>query len=228
MSDTTSQLKTISASTIDAAREDAISALEIYRSLIDAGVEPALEELNFEIPEGLHDDHRFSPQSWQSLRMYVNDEKTVTAKRGEFPFVEATLMAMSPHWQDRIRAAVIHNNIARPIAMPPKMFCIYEPADSPKKANLLNPRTTVWISSTDEQMLTELLPIYQRMWAAYENQWPTSPNREFTLGQLDNVEPYRVYRPGTTIEDVISSTLIAHSGMVRFQDDDILAMRQSR
>jgi hypothetical protein len=108
--------------------------------------------------------------------------------------------------------------------MPDGFPCIFEPADSPKKADVLNPQPFVWVASLDERMLHELLPFYRELWGAYENQWPHSPHRTFEVGLLDGVATHGICRPGTTPAQVIGQTMLTHPDMQRTAPAHLRAM----
>lgn len=115
----------------------------------------------------------------------------------------------------------------RSITLPDGFPCIHEPADSPRSKTSKNPRVFNWVVSPDEEMLRELLPLYRDLWASYKAQWPHSPNRVFELGRLDGVAPHQVYRPGTTVEQVIGATMLTHTEMYRTAPQHLREMHPS-
>lgn len=124
---------------------------------------------------------------------------------------ELARLATSPHWQDRVRAEVLRQEVK--ITLPDAFPCIYETADSPTQAGLKYPRPKPWVVSPDIEMLTALLPDYQELWDSYTSQWGPGSRRLFAVGRLDGLSPRGVYRPGTTPERVIGSTMLTHTGL---------------
>lgn len=124
-------------------------------------------------------------------------------------------LSLSEHWEDRLRAEALRQAAGRNITLPDGFPCIYEPADSPRRATSNYPQPFAWVVSPDDAMLIELLPLYRELWAAYEAQWPNSPHRIFEFGRLDRLSVRSVYRPGTTVQQVIGSTMLTHTDMYR-------------
>lgn len=170
------------------------------------------------------DNHRYSMDSVNTLRRYSVDEQIQNAAHAGLPHVEIAVLAQSPHWKDRVRAAAVRASLYEEITLPDGFPCIYEPANSPRMARVLSPRPQAWVVSPDEGMLRELLPLYRELWGAYESQWPTSPNRHFEVGHLDGLSPNGVYRPGTTAADVIGATMITHDGIYARAPEHLRAM----
>lgn len=162
-----------------------------------------------------YEDRKFVFDGLNAARRFADDPVLHEARAHDEPLTEVQLLANSPHWQDRVRAKALLTSIVRTITLPPGFPCIYEPADSPRKADHKYPEPFVWVASPDEEMLREVLPLYRELWASYESQWPTSPSRTFEVGRLDGISPHGVFRPGATPEDVIAATLITHSDMYR-------------
>lgn len=159
------------------------------------------------------DSHRYTIDQVNTLRNYPADERITAAVAAEFPHVEIELLGSSPHWEDRIRAEAVSAALRKEITLPDGFPCIYEPVDSPNMARVLHPRPNPWVVSPDMGMLEELLPLYRELWAAYENQWPHTPNRVFEVGRLDDLPARAVYRPGTTPAEVIGATMVTHDGI---------------
>lgn len=188
-------------------------AVQQYREI--AGMSGVLDasDLVYKPSTALIDTKDFTFNAANSLHPFRSDGVLQAAAGAEDPFVEMLLLEASPHWQDRIRAKVMHLTTANDITLPDGFPCIYEPADSPKNERVLNPRPLIWVASPDEGMLRELLPLYRELWESYENQWPSTPNRTFEVGRLNGVAPYGVFRPGATAADVIGRTMLTHDGM---------------
>lgn len=127
---------------------------------------------------------------------------------GDAEIEDLHYLAVSPDWQDRVRAEILRRDIS--ITLPDGFPCIYETADSPNNSKSLNPRPQPWVVSPDTEMLHRLLPDYQELWDSYTSQWGSGSRRIFAVGLLDGVAPNRVHRPGTTPETVIGSTLLTH------------------
>lgn len=139
-----------------------------------------------------------------SPRNYPADPVLADADAGDL----AALMS-SPHWEDRIRARVLADRLTEQITMPAGFPCIVEPEDSPRRAQVLRPQALIWVASPDEDMLTELLPLYQELWDGYHSQW-SSPGRVFRLDHRDDVTTSKIYRPGTTAAQVLLATVDLH------------------
>lgn len=197
------------ATAADAVRQ----AVEHYREV--AALSSALDatDLAYLPSTALLDTKDYKLDGVNALYPFRNDGVLQSAAGAEDPFTEMVLLEASPHWQDRIRAKALHLNLADEVTLPDGFPCIFEPVDSPRNARHVNQRRFVWVASPDEDMLHELLPLYRELWAAYENQWPTTPNRSFVVGRLDGVSPYGVFRPGATPADVIGRTMLTHDGM---------------
>jgi hypothetical protein len=131
-------------------------------------------------------------------------------------------LATSEHWEDRIRAEVLRERIE--IRLPDQFPCIYETADSPSRAGLAHPRPNPWVISPDIDMLHALLDDYQELWDAYTSQWGEKSRRTFAVGRLDGLKPHGVYRPGTTPEQVIGSTMLTHTDMYGRAPERLRAM----
>lgn len=131
-------------------------------------------------------------------------------------------LATSPHWEDRLRAEILRSRSR--ISLPDGFPCIYETPDSPSQERLLHPRPKAWVVSPDESMLTELLPVYQELWDHHTAQWGQTSRRVFALGHLDGLSPRRVYRPGTTVAQVIGGTMLLHTDFYQTAPDYIRAM----
>jgi len=172
----------------------------------------------------LLDDHHYSVNNINARSHFSDDSVITGAIDADQPLLEIAMLAVSPHWEDRVRAAVVRASIGTGITLPDDFPCIYEPADSPKKAGLKSPRPSAWVISADEAMLHELLPLYQELWDAYESQWHHSPNRTFKVGRLSGLSPYSVYRPGTTPAAVIGQTMLVHSDMYRTAPEHLRRM----
>lgn len=143
------------------------------------------------------------------------------------PVAYATLsdiadLAASPHWEDRIRAEVLRERTK--ITLPDQFPCIYETADSPRKAGHKYPAPSAWVVSPDIDMLTALLPLYQEVWDAYTSQWGPNSRRTFAVGHLDGLSPRGVYLPGTTVEQVMGRTMQTHTDFYRRAPEHIKVM----
>lgn len=138
----------------------------------------------------------------------------------DFPDLPA--LASSPHWEDRVRAEVLRQRLR--VSLPDQFPCIYETVDSPNRQRHLTPQPHPWVISPDLEMLTSLLPDYQELWDSYTSQWGDSARRTFAVGRLDGLKPNGVYRPGTTPEQVIGSTMLTHEDMYRRAPERLRAM----
>jgi hypothetical protein len=123
-------------------------------------------------------------------------------------FEDIAPCATSPCWEDRVRAAYLMKHIE--VTLPDGFICLYETADSPNHSRNIVRRDDPWVVSPDADMLTALLPEYQWMWDGYTAKWGSGARRTFAVGPLDGVPAYQVYRPGTTVEDVLLSTARRH------------------
>lgn len=186
---------------------------QIRDAITELAATPSTEPLAYTpSPVGL-DTHRYDIDGPNALHRYPDDAKVQAAAQSANPHADIAVLALSPHWEDRIRAnavrAALHNGISLPNDFP----CIYEPAGSRNAAN--TPRRTpfAWVVSPDEAMLHDLLPLYRELWDAYESQWPHTPNRTFEVGRLSGLPAVNVYRPGTTPSDVIGTTMLTHTDM---------------
>lgn len=72
------------------------------------------------------------------------------------------------------------------------------------------PRPFPWVVSPDENMLQELLPLYQELWDCYTSQWGPQSRRVMVFGHLNGLSPHGVYLPGITKEQIIVRTIIMH------------------
>lgn len=185
---------------------------------------PAPQELEYIRSSIGIDTHRYEIESVNALDRYPNDERIHAAIRAPHAHAEVAILAASPNWEDRIRAIAVRAALSRDITLPDSFPCIFEPAGTPNVAAW--PRTSPfpWVVSPDEAMLRELLPLYRELWAAYENQWPHTPNRHFEVGRLDGLSPAQVYRPGTLPSDVIGTTMLVHDGMYARAPEHLRAM----
>jgi hypothetical protein len=189
-------------------------AIANYRRIADERAEPATE-IAFTPSPSLRDDHRYTAHSIHVADHFRSDTTFVSAARTEIPSLQAVLLSLSPHWQDRIRAAALKESFRDEITLTDGFPCIYEPATSPRNKGHLRPSNYAWVISPDEEMLHELLPLYRELWGSYEDQWPHTPNRTFEVGRLNGLSPFGVYRPGTTPAEVIGQTMITHTEMYR-------------
>ncbi|MET0885981.1 MAG: hypothetical protein ABWX92_05970, partial [Mycetocola sp.] len=169
-------------------------AIRVFRRTLEEGPPLDSAEISYKPSTALIDDQRYRLDSVNTLDRYPYDGVLSNAAASEYPDVQVTLLSLSPHWEDRIRAVALRESIRSEITLPDGFPCIYEPADSPRNADHLRPSPVVWVASPDEAMLHELLPLYEELWNAYENQWPHSPNRTFKVGRLDRLSPHGVYR----------------------------------
>lgn len=150
------------------------------------------------------DNHRFDmsrPWGWNG---------DVATDMGHADILGLTL---SDRWEDRVRAAYLLRN--RPVYLPGEFPCIYEVADSPNQVrNGALGRPHAWVVSPDLDMLTALLPEYQAMWDDYvlvmHPWWGDTARRVFAVGHLPHLEPHQLYRPGTTVDDVLRLTANLH------------------
>lgn len=129
--------------------------------------------------------------------------------------VHLTGLASSPDWEDRVRAEVLRQRLR--ITLPDQFPCIYETVDSPSRSGSahLKPHPHPWVKSPDITMLEALLSDYQELWDAYTSQWGLTSRRTFAVGRLDGLSPGGLFRPGTTPEQVIGSTMLTHTDMYR-------------
>jgi hypothetical protein len=205
--------------------EDAIlEAVQEYRRVLAEG--PVLDstEISYKPSTALIDDQRFKIEPTNTLYPYRYDGVLNEAAGTELPALQVLLLAESPHWEDRIRAKALYASMREDITLPDGFPCIYEPADSPNKGDHLYKVPSVWVASPDEAMLHALLPLYRELWDAHESQWPHAPNRTFEVGRLDKVSPHRVYRPGTTPDQVIAQTMLTHDDMYRTAPEHLKKM----
>lgn len=137
-------------------------------------------------------------------------------------FPDLPVLASSPHWEDRVRAEVLRQRLR--VTLPDQFPCIYETADSPNQRRHPNPQPHPWVISPDLDMLTALLPDYQDLWDSYTSQWGDDSRRTFAVGRLDGLKPHGVYRPGTTPEQVIGSTMLTHERMYHRAPERLRAM----
>jgi len=200
------------ATKITAAEDAVLIAVDNYRKVLTGGAALDAAPIAYAVSESSRDDHRYTFQHGGS---FEGDDVFDRAAAAELPAVQATLLSLSPRWEDRIRAAAVRESIRTEIVMPNGFPCIYEPADSPNNAGHLYPRASAWVASPDLTMLQELLPLYRELWSAYQGQWPGSPKRAFEVGTMNRVSPGGVYRPGTTPAQVIGETMIIHEDMYR-------------
>lgn len=135
---------------------------------------------------------------------------------------DLAVLATSDHWEDRVRAEVLRRRLT--ITLPDQFPCIYETSDSPNQSRHKHKRPKPWIISPDIDMLHALLPGYQELWDNYTSQWGPGSRRTFAVGRLDGMTPHGVYRPGTTPEQVIGSTMLTHSDMYRRQPERLRRM----
>lgn len=169
--------------------------------------------------------HTYDVSGLNLLTRFRGDDVVVDAVLEPANILEtAHELAQSPRWEDRLRAEALRQAAAERITLPNGFPCIYEPADSPRHADSKYPRAFVWVISPDEAMLHELLPLYRELWAAYEAQWPNSAHRTFRFGRLDRLSVTSVYRPGTTVQQVIGSTMLTHTDMYRTAPAHLKAM----
>lgn len=131
-------------------------------------------------------------------------------------------LSESPNWEDRLRAEIIRSR-AR-ITLPDGFTCIYETPGSPSQSGFKFPREKAWVVSPDEEMLADLLPVYQDLWDHHTRQWGDASRRVFALGYLNGLSPRRVYRPGTTVAQVIGGTMLLHTDFYQTAPDYIRAM----
>jgi hypothetical protein len=206
------------------ARTTAIAALTEYRDAVAAAGAQDASPLSYAPSTALRDNHRYDLANVNTALPFRDDDTIESAAAAELPPLETLLLSLSPRWEDRIRAAVLRLEQHQSLALPDGFPCIYEPADSPRNEGVLRPRPHAWVVSPDEGMLHTLLPLYRELWAAYENQWPHSPNRTFEVGRLDGLKPYSVYRPGTTPEQVIGETMITHTDIYRTAPEHLRRM----
>ena len=190
--------------------EDAVRrAVEHYQDVAARSDILDATDLGYTPSTAMLDMKDYRLDSVGALRPFRNDSVLHSAAGAENPLVELLLLEASPRWQDRIRAKALQLALANDVTLPDGFPCIYEPRDDRRSSA----RNYVWVASPDEGMLHELLPLYRELWASYESQWPNSPNREFVVGRLDGVSPYKVFRPGATPADVIARTMLTHDGM---------------
>lgn len=130
---------------------------------------------------------------------------------GATTIADLPALAQSPDWEDRLRAEILRQRTR--ITLPDGFPCIYELAESPSRSNTLHPRPRPWVVSPDEEMLAELLPVYQELWDHQTRQWGPGSRRVFALGHLDGLSPRRVYRLGTTAAQVVGATMLAHTDL---------------
>jgi hypothetical protein len=207
------QIKANHADDLSQAGDAVLAAVQEYRRVLAAG--PLLEstEITYKASKIASIDQTYKIDTVNAISPYAHDHVLVQALNEEHPSLQALLLEFSPHWEDRIRAAALREHLHRDVTLPDGFPCIYEPAESPKRASVLNPAPFVWVASPDEEMLHKLLPLYRELWDSYENQWPHSENRQFVVGRLNGVSPRGVYRPGTTPAQVIGHTMLTHERM---------------
>ncbi|ROR75984.1 hypothetical protein SAMN06295974_3871 [Plantibacter flavus] len=196
------------------ARDAVVEAVRTYRLRVEAVGSIEGVPIGSTTADGPY-SQRYRMGDHDVRRLMREDPVLAAAADADRPVLEQLLLSSSPHWEDRVRAAALERHLRSSIRLPDGFPCIYEPADSPRNAGLLRPRDEVWVASPDVNMLNELLPLYQELWTAYEDQWPHSPNRVFVVGRLDGVSPTSVYRPGTTPGTILGDTMLTHSDMYR-------------
>lgn len=216
--------ETTPTSRLAAAEAAALAAVDEYRRAVAALGALEARPLAYTPSTVVLDDHHYGVANVNAAASFTGDGALEHATASELPTLQTLLLSLSPHWEDRIRAAVLRVEQREAITLPDGFPCIYEPADSPKKAGLLRPAPFAWVVSPDEEMLHELLPLYRELWDAYENQWPHTPNRTFEVGRLNGLSPRGVYRPGTTPADVIGQTMLVHRDMYRTAPDHLREM----
>lgn len=192
-----------------------LTAIQQYRDILAEGPTLDATEITYKPSKVVIDDRAFKIESVNTLSPFRYDGVIAQAADRDIPSLQVLLLALSPHWEDRIRAAALQGHLRNEITMPDGFPCIYVPADSPSNVQISRPSPFVWVASADEAMLHELLPLYRELWGAYEAQWRHTPNRTFVVGRLDKVAPYGVYRPGTTPAEVIGQTMLTHQGMYK-------------
>jgi hypothetical protein len=198
-------------------------ALRAFQGIIASPQGPDAVPVGYTPTPALRDNHRYRIESVSADR-FGEDAAFVDARENALPGLDVLLLSVSPHWEDRIRAAALRETRADRITLPAGFPCIYEPADSPRNTDHVYAKAHAWVISPDVDMLHELLPLYQELWTAYEDQWPHTHNRSFTVGTLDNLSPLSVYRPGTTPAEVIGTTMLTHQDMYRIAPEHLRAM----
>lgn len=209
------------------AQDAILLAVQSYAELVKAGpgkldLDPT--DIAYSPSTVLIDGGGYKIETTGLKDLYRYDPVLAVAQESDFPIAHELMLSLSPHWEDRVRAAALRRGARDPIVLPDGFPCIYEPASSPKNAGVLRPRDSAWVVSADVEMLEAVLPLYRELWDAYESQWPHTPNRAFEVGRLDGLTPYGVYRPGTTPEQVIGQTMMTHDGMYRTARDHLKAM----
>jgi hypothetical protein len=224
MTDSLLQQKAEKADQLSQAEDAILAAFQVYSETLAAG--PLLDpsELLYRSGSAPDNEHKFNLEPVGVHRRFAYDGVFAHATESEAPLAHQLLLSLSPHWEDRIRAVALQRFLRDEITMPNGFPCIYEPANSPRNAEALNPKPFVWVASPDEAMLHELLPLYRELWDSYEAQWSHTPNRTFEVGRLNRVAASGVYRPGTTPVDVISQTMLTHSDMYRTAPDHLRQM----
>lgn len=198
--------------TLAEAEAGVLEAIAVYRRAVEANSQPASEIV---FAPSSYDDRLYKTHSIHVAEHYCEDTVFVAASGSDLPSLQSVLLSLSPHWQDRLRAAALRDSLNDEITLPDGFPCIYEPANSPRYRDYLRPRDHAWVVSPDEEMLHELLPLYRELWGSYEDQWPHSPNRTFEVGRLNGLSPFGVYRPDTTPAEVIGQTMLTHTDMYR-------------
>jgi len=198
-------------------------ALRAFQGIVASPQGPDAVPVSYTPTSALLDNHQYRIES-VSASDFADDAAFVDARENALPGLDVLLLSVSPHWEDRIRASLLRETRADRITLPAGFPCIYEPADSPRNANRIHAEAFAWVVSPDVDMLHELLPLYQELWTAYENQWPHTPNRSFLVGTLDDLSPRSVYRPGTTPAEVIGTTMLTHTDMYRTAPEHLRVM----
>ena len=126
--------------------------------------------------------------------------------------------AQSPLWEDRVRAAYLMHHLE--VVLPDGFPCIYEVDDSPNLNRTwsdgskmrLQPRwDRVWVKHPDVIVLRAALSEYQWMWDQYTNQWGDTARRVFAVDHLNNVQPHGLYRPDSTVDQILQNAHNLHS-----------------
>ncbi len=149
-------------------------------------------------------------------RLFAGDEVMST------PIDDMVALSRSTHWEDRVRAELLRDNYE--IVLPDGFPCLFETPNSPKQSGHQHPKPKPWVVSPDIAMLEALLPDYQELWDSYTSQWGPDRRRVFAVGRLDGLSTSGIYRPGTTPEQVIGSTMLTHTDMYRRAPERLRAM----